>query len=87
MQVKFLLNEKTRHKQKSKNSVVSAKKINTKNQAVSFKFSDKSALPDKEEIKKKIILLEQIVKTLENKVHSLREYTTSFNNLFPEKDV
>jgi len=51
MQMKILLNIGTIHKQIYKPLSVSASQCITKNQAASFKISEKSGLQDKEEIK------------------------------------
>jgi len=87
MQVKFLLNEKTRHRQIYNHLSVSANRFNTKTQTAPFKISEKSVVPDKKEITETIILLEHIVKILEKKVHDLREYTNSLKTVPPSARV
>ena len=81
MQVRFLLNKETIHKQKLIRISTLAIKCNTRSKAASFKVSEKSAVSNKEQIEEAIIFLEHLVKTLEKKVHYLKDNTTSLHTI------
>jgi len=84
MQVRFLLNEKTIHRQLYNNLLVSATGCNKKKKAAAFKIFEESGVPNNEEIINTIIFLEHIVKTLEKEVHYLREYNNTLKTVDPE---